>query len=165
MKRAFIFPFLVVWLCTACATGKKVTGDNENQVQSLPFDLVAKGALFGGGQEGFNEQEITLLAIRTTQEWNDFKQKMDAVNHVSDAFQEEELDFNREMIIACVDRVRGSGGYEIRIKEIVENTGKLEVGIWYSGPPEMGASVLTQPYYIIRLARSAGSLVPKVLSD
>ena len=63
------------------------------------------------------------------------------------------------MVIACVDRLRGSGGYAIAVDSILEDDSNLLLHIHYTGPGEMAATVLTQPFYIVRITKSDKTLV------
>jgi len=144
-----IAPLLLI--VTACSTVKKSKNDPVASVRMVPFTAVGKGALFGGGQEGFSETESSLHVLRTEDQWREFKSKMNSVNQISGGFKESELDFNTEMLVAIIDKVRGSGGYEITIAEVSETATKIVVAVKYSDPPEMAASVLTQPFHVIRI--------------
>lgn len=141
----------LILIVTGCNTTKNIEENIPESTQTVPFTAIGKGALFGGGQEGFSETETTVHVLRTEEEWSKFKAQLNSVNQITDGFKENELDFNTEMLVAIIDKVRGSGGYEIAISNVSETATKIVIAIKYSDPPEMAASVLTQPFQIIRI--------------
>lgn len=142
---------LLVLATPSCETPENAVNPEFEVSEALPFNTIGKGALFGGGQEGFLETAASLHVMKTEEEWKQFEAKMNSVNPVSGGFNEYLLDFEKEMFVAIVDKVRGSGGYEITVTEVSETPTKVIVWVKYSDPPEMAASVLTQPYYLIQI--------------
>lgn len=114
----------------------------------MEFETIGKGSLYGAGEEGIEESNIL---IRSKEEWVGLKNKMDAVNSVSQNFKEHEVNFEEYYLIACFDPVRPNGGYSIKIKDVVEAQKKIEVLIERPKPQGMAISVLIQPYHIIRI--------------
>ena len=152
MIRAIVLFTLVVVTLFACSTGEKVVQNDQSEMaRPIPFEIVGKGALFGAGEEGIPKMSGT---IRSYQGWIDLKKKMDAVNSVSENFSEETLNFEEDMVIMCFDKVHGSGGYEIKIVDVLEKNGKIEVMVEYTSPSDMATSVMTQPFYIVQVPDS-----------
>lgn len=158
MKLRLPFTVLILFVGTllaSCGNSKDIgDADAGEKAREIPFSSIGKGALFGGGQEGFDEVKTTLHVMRSQEEWETFKAQLNSVNTVTGAFKDQELDFESEMIIACIDRVRGSGGHEIIVDAIVENDTELQVNVRHVGPADMAASVLTQPFHIVRIVKS-----------
>lgn len=162
MKYGVISMFLLFLPSAAffsCGTSKNLEDEQIEQPESIPFTTIAQGALFGGGQEGFDEEKTTLSVIRTADEWEKLKTQLNSVNVVTGGFKDGDLDFEREMVIACIDRLRGSGGHEIAVDSILEDDNRLLVNIHHNGPGETSATVLTQPFYIVRITKSDKTLV------
>lgn len=145
-----LFVFIVLFT-PACDTVENAGNSDIELTVPIPFNTLGKGALFGGGQEGFSETEASLHVLKTEEEWQQFEAKMNSVNQITGGFEEYERDFNNEILVAIVDKLRGSGGYEITCTEVSETPTKVIVWVKYSDPPEMAASVLTQPFHIIRI--------------
>lgn len=143
----------------SCGTTKEIQEGESAKAVEIPFNPIGKGALFGGGQEGFDEGKATMFVLRSMEEWEKFKAQMNSVNTVTGAFEDSDLDFESEMIVACIDRVRGSGGHEIKIESIFENSTELHVNVLHLGPGDMAASVLTQPFAIVRVAKSGKNVI------
>ncbi len=154
--RGFIWGMSLFTLLAACAVTKETTSE---QPAPVPFMQIAKGALFGGGQEGFRDNRPELHIIRSEGEWENFKNQMNSVNNVTASFKDQDLDFSEEMVLGCVDMLRGSGGHEVRIKDVVESTERITVYVQFVSPGDMAASVLTQPFHIVRIPASDKSVI------
>lgn len=141
----------------SCETAQ--TASQNVSVQEIPFTSIGKAALFGGGQEGFDEVKTTLLTIRSAEDWEKLKAQLNSVNTVTGAFKDEKLDFESEMVLACIDRLRGSGGHEVIIESIVETETELKIHVKHRAPGDMAASVLTQPFHIVRVPKSGKTVV------
>lgn len=156
--KNLIVPILLSALCSmsvsSCGTTKEKPVDKAPAQNEIPFTQIGRGALFGGGQEGFDEMNATVYILRSQEEWDDFKTRLNSANTVTGAFKEDDLDFENEMVVACVDRMRGSGGHEIVIESISESNTSLEIRVLHKAPGDMAASVLTQPFHVVRLPKS-----------
>ena len=82
----------------------------------------------------------------------------------SDAFggQAPVVDFSRDMLVVATMGERRTGGYAIRIIEIIETADALEAHIEAKSPAAGGivTQALTHPYHIIKLPRSSKPLTP-----
>lgn len=124
-----------------------------------PFETIEMGdqSAIGGGQP-------QLFAIRRESEWEQFWPRLQA--NLTPTPELPAVDFSREIVIAAVDRTEPSGGYRFEITAIEEAGGALEVHVSKGVPGQDCAvtAVITQPYHIVRLARS--DLPPRlVLSE
>lgn len=155
MKMGLFLGILLVGL-GACSTQEELIGNDDDFPTLVSFETVGKGALFGGGQEGISEMSEV---IRTAEEWLKLKEKMNSVNMITKEFQDKTLDFEREMILVCFDKLRGSGGYEIEFADVQESKTEIIAIIRKKGPSEMAASVMTQPFHIIKIPGSAKKVV------
>ncbi len=70
------------------------------------------------------------------------------------------VDFTQEMVIAAVDQTEPSGGYRFEITGIEEVEGGLAVRVSKTipGPDCIVTTALTQPFHIVKTARTTVSL-------
>jgi len=113
------------------------------------FTSLSKGNLFGNGAEGLKKENII---ISSKEEWNSFLSKIDTTNKVSETF-ENVIDFSKEMIIVCVDKVRNTGGFSIEVIEILKEGNTFLVKVKSKGPKptDMVTSAIMQPYHIVKI--------------
>ena len=110
---------IVICACiSSCGTNKEVITDPLPEQQQVNFTTVAKGVLYGAGEEGIEGEN---LIIKKESEWESLKQKMDAVNDVTNNFTDKEIDFNTHILIACFDHVRPNGGYDLKIQVMISS--------------------------------------------
>ncbi|HIH12040.1 TPA: protease complex subunit PrcB family protein [Candidatus Woesearchaeota archaeon] len=64
------------------------------------------------------------------------------------------VDFNREMVLGVYLGQRNRGGYDIKISDLVEGEGHLEVMVVETTPGLMATNGLTQSYHLIKTART-----------
>ena len=116
------------------------------------FTSLTKGNLFGNGAEGFKKENIV---ISSKEEWRSFLSKMDTTNKVSKAF-ENAIDFSKEMVLVCMDKVRNSGGFSVEIMEAVKEADTLLIKVQSKGPKPMAmvTAVMIQPYHIIKIKKT-----------
>ena len=116
------------------------------------FTSLIKGNLFGNGAEGFKKENIV---ISSKEEWRSFLSKMDTTNKVSKAF-ENAIDFSKEMVLVCMDKVRNSGGFSVEIMEAVKEADTLLIKVQSKGPKPMAmvTAVMIQPYHIIKIKKT-----------
>jgi hypothetical protein len=116
------------------------------------FTSLSKGSLFGNGAEGFKKENIV---ISSKEEWKSFLLKVDTTNKVSKTF-ENTIDFSKEMVIICIDKVRNSGGFSIEIIEVVKEGDTFLIKVKKEGPKPMSmvTSVMIQPYHIVKIKKT-----------
>ncbi|MFT6959490.1 MAG: hypothetical protein ACJA17_000583 [Polaribacter sp.] len=116
------------------------------------FTSLSKGSLFGNGAEGFKKENIV---ISSKEEWKFFLSKMDTTNNVSKTV-ENAIDFSKEMIIVCIDKVRNSGGFSIEIIEAVTESNTFLIKVKTKGPKpmDMVTAVMMQPYHIVKIKKT-----------
>lgn len=124
-----------------------VTAESPKEIE-LTFNVLKNGALFGGGEEGLKS------GIRVLHNADDWKSMLDSMNKINthvapDLFQT--IDFEQDMVLVYIDRVRSSGGYGVCFNKVMRTADKLIPIIDFQSPIGPAASVLTQPYEIIRL--------------
>lgn len=112
------------------------------------YQHIDNGALYGNGEEGISEENFV---ITSSSEWTALKNKMDAVNNVSDEFANTPINFDEQFVIASFDKVQSNGGHVLEISNLVFNGASLEASILKTGGSGMSTSVITQPYHIIVL--------------
>lgn len=114
------------------------------------FTSLSKGNLFGAGEEGFKKENII---ISSKEEWKSFLLKIDTTNKVSETF-ENAIDFSRDMIIVCIDKVRNTGGFSIEVIDTVNEGDTFLVKVKSTGPKpmDMVTSAIMQPYHIVKIS-------------
>ncbi len=130
---------------------------SENQVKMTKeaIVLIGKGNLYGSGSEGIEKQN---LIITSPKEWKDLLNKMNAVNKVSDSFSETDIDFSEYTVIAVFDEVKNSGGHSLNLV-LEEADDKILIEVLRKSPDGMATSVMTQPYYIVKIPKPSLPIV------
>ncbi len=141
--------FLVVLNCKSI--------QNQNKLEKEDSFLIGKGNLYGSGAEGLAKQN---LVITDSNQWNDLLKKINAINNVSDGFSETKINFSKYTLIAVFGDVKGTGGHSIEL-EVKSNLDNIEVYVYSKGPDGMASSVMTQPFIIVRIAKSEFPIVFK----
>jgi hypothetical protein len=110
--------------------------------REVPFSTVERGVTSGIKEAGF-------FVLRTEEEWQRFWRR-----HASS--DPPVIDFSREMVIAAFMGEQRTGGFSIEIQKVEDKGGLLKVLVQRTVPaPERPVlQVLTQPYHIIRLAKT-----------
>ncbi len=129
--------------------------ENQAKMKQENIILIGKGNLYGSGAEGVEKQN---LVITTTEEWKDLLNKINAVNKVSDSFSETDIDFSEYTVIAVFDEIKNSGGHSLNLV-IQETKDKILVEVLRKGPNGIATSVMTQPYYIVKIPKPSLPIV------
>ena len=111
-----------------------------------------------GVQSGVAGGELKITQIETQAEWENFWSRHQG--NVIPPPPAPSVDFSREMVIAAVDQTEPSGGYRFEITGIEEIEGGLAVRVskMIPGPDCIVTTALTQPFHIVRMARTTVSL-------
>jgi len=123
---------------------------NNAKMVNAESVLIAKGNLYGSGEEGLTKQN---RVIDNQNDWKDLIAQMNTVNNVSDHFSETEIDFSKYTIIAVFNDVKGSGGHSIDL-DIASTSKNTLVTVNYSAPKGNATSVMTQPYFITKILKT-----------
>lgn len=124
--------------------------ENQAKMKQENIVLIGKGNLHGSGAEGIEKQN---LIVTSSEEWKDLLNKINAVNKVSDSFSETDIDFSKYTVLAVFDEVKNSGGYSLNLV-IQETKDKILVEVLRKSPDGIATSVMTQPYYIVKVPKS-----------
>ena len=117
-----------------------------------------------GDQSGVGGEGPQVFKLDTQAGWEELWSRHQA--NVSPAPGVPDVDFSREMVIAAVDQTEPSGGYRFEITGIEEVEGRLVVRVSKTipGPDCIVTAVITQPFHLVRMAKS--NLEPElVLSE
>lgn len=128
--------------------------NDEGQPLTSGNDPIAVGFTLIGDGELMGDENITgsNLVIDNEADWNALKTQMDLFNPYSQYFTETDIDFSAYKVIAVIDELRTSGGYDITIASITDNDGQLVVDVENSNPTEANVTtVMTQPFHIIKI--------------
>lgn len=147
--RNISFLCLTIFLM-GCNSGKKTAKVSNDLL------LISKGSLHGAGEEGISAQE-TIIASES--EWNALKEKMNVVNPVSENFQNDEIDFSKEVVIAVFETVKTTGGHAVFIAEISETNSEIHIKLTRTAPEGMTTSVMEQPYYLAKMKKPSKPVV------
>ena len=132
-----------------CASNCK-SSENKAKMTKEDIVLIGKGNLYGSGSEGIEKQN---LIVTSPEEWKDLLNKMNAVNKVSDSFSETDIDFSEYTVIAVFDEIKNSGGHSLNLV-IQETKDEFLVEVLRKSPDGIATSVMTQPYYIVKVPKS-----------
>ena len=81
--------------------------------------------------------------------------QMNAANKVSDSFTETKIDFSKYAIIAVFNDVKGNGGSNIELEVSTSLKHNTVVTVKYISPSGYATSVMTQPFYIAKISKTA----------
>lgn len=123
---------------------------NQEKMIGERIVLIGKGNLYGSGEEGIKAHNSV---INDENDWQDLMAKINSINKVSESFSETKIDFSKYSIIAVFDDVKSTGGHSLDL-DIKPNSENIEVKVNRKSPEGMATSVMTQPYYIVKIAKS-----------
>ncbi|TXD84796.1 hypothetical protein ESY86_03625 [Subsaximicrobium wynnwilliamsii] len=148
MKTRILLFLLGIGLLNSC-----VNDDNADyQSTEINFTEIGKGALFGNGQEGISQSNLT---ISNTNEWQNLISQMNSVNNVSENFTETDINFNEFTVFAIFLEVKGHG-WEIGTENVIENENNISVTTLEN---EAINSVMTQPFSIIKIPKTEKTII------
>lgn len=145
LRIQHLFIALLGLMISSCKTPAEVPSGN-NLVDYVKLDA---GNLFGAGEEGFSEGG---LVIESQDELSAFVEEANTFNNAvkENLF----VDFENEMILVYMDRIRGTLDHELKIKTVHETTDAITMEVIHEAPKEAAAEVITQPFIIISIAKS-----------
>jgi hypothetical protein len=148
MKTRILLFLLGIGLLNSC-----VNDDNADyQSTEINFTEIGKGALFGNGQEGISQSNLT---ISNTNEWQNLISQMNSVNNVSENFTETDINFNEFTVFAIFLEVKGHG-WEIGTENVIENENNISVTTLENKAIN---SVMTQPLSIIKIPKTEKTII------
>ncbi len=158
MKKSILF--IAVLVTFSCKSKIDSAEKGNTNIENTTMDtsktelndtnLIAKGNLYGSGEEGIEAQN---LVITNQKDWDELIAQMDSVNKVSTGFSETTIDFSKHSIIAVFDEVKTSGGHSLELN-ITTNSENTLVDVNHISPKGNATSVMTQPYYIIKIYKN-----------
>lgn len=113
---------------------------------TLDMTTVAKGVYYPYADE---EESQEYIVIVNETHWNNIK------THIqSGDLLEENIDFDEYNVIAVIDEVQSSGGYEVEIESVVEHEDEIVVETEFSDTPEGGVTLaLTRPFHFVKVEK------------
>lgn len=113
---------------------------------TLEMTTVAKGNNFPYDD---NEAPIENIVITNSIHWNNIKTKIEP-----NELLEDNIDFNMYTVIAVIDEVQTSGGYDVEIESVVEHEDEVIVESEFEdGGDGAVTAVLTRPYHFIKVEK------------
>lgn len=147
--KQIITLFSFLFLLTSCSN------DNNSNQSDISFSTVVQKDLSPSDQKPIAE---TKVVITDAQAWNAFITKISVVNEESKYFIDTNIDFTKFQIIAVIDQKYLNGGHTIDITKIAENKNKIYVKVEKLHTGNI-ATVLTQPYHIVKIAKSSKEVI------
>lgn len=150
MKSIFYILFSIVCLLLtfSCKTGKTQLTPSSMKVS---FEVLQKGNLYGAGEE---EIASGLYAAYAHASSLSLVKKMNRINLEIDTTKLPKKDFyTGSALLFIFDAVRGSGGHEISIENILTRNDTLFVQAKKHAPEGPASTVMTQPYVIVSLEK------------
>lgn len=154
VKKKFDMIRIVLFLIATVFFAEGCSSDDESIQQSIEFSLIAKGELYGNGDEMLDRSSFV---VKDSNAWNELISKMDTVNEVSKDFIETDIDFDSYYVIAVFDEIRNYGGNSIEVTEINEYTNKIVVKIDQASSDGLNA-VISQPFHLVKIKKTQKSI-------
>lgn len=148
--KQIITLFAILLLLAGCSN------DDSNQ-SNITFSVIAQKDLSPSDQKPILE---TKVVIKDTPAWNAFTTQLNVVNEETKFFSETNIDFTKYQIIAVIDQKYLNGGHSIDITKITENNNSISVKVEKLHTGNI-ATVITQPYHIVKIAKSSKKVVFK----
>ncbi len=150
MKTRILLFLLGIGLLISCSND-----DNADyQSTEINFTEIGKGALFGNGQEGISQSNLT---ISNMTEWQNLISQMNSVNNTTNNFTEIDINFNEFTVFAIFLEVKGEG-WEIETENVIENQNNISISISIV-ETEYATSVINQPFSIIKIPKTEKPII------
>ncbi|MBI3252456.1 MAG: protease complex subunit PrcB family protein [Candidatus Omnitrophica bacterium] len=114
---------------------------------------IAYQEVISGDNCGYEGKE-TVVVIRANAAWEKFWSRIKIETFPEPAPSLPKIDFEKEMVIACLMGVQSTGGYTIQVKKIEEGAGWLYVFLETNGGGGLATQEFTSPYQIVRLQKT-----------
>lgn len=134
--------WLLVFVFTACQP-------NE---QNLPFETISQGDGFYTGR-GYGEEEPTLLVIVNPDEVD--KPGLEVQFPMDLADQLHHLDYDSTFAVIILQGIKGSTGYTVSVKQIVQQGNQVTIEAEFVEPP-LDAFIkpaFTSPYHVVAVSK------------
>lgn len=145
MKTRILLFLLGIGLMNSC-------NNDDFQSPEINFTEIGKGALFGNGQEGISQSNLT---ISNTTEWQNLISQMNSINNATNNFTETNINFNEYTVFAIFLEVKANG-WEIGTESVTENEDNITVT---TQEIEMVNSTMTQPFSIIKIPKTEKTIL------
>ena len=152
LLNAFLFTLFSALFLVSCRSVESSIEYEEMEDKDHKLSFIGQGVLYGAGKEKIKE---SCVVIDNQEDWNKMMEKLNSgENNVTDNFERQGVNFEEEMILACFDKVRSTGGYTLEIAEAIETTENIEVQYCITPPQGSAITIMTQPYHIITIPAS-----------
>jgi len=157
MVMTLIFTTFFLSACQSAGGGSETENKDASPYSSayaVSFDTYAQGVESGFLIDQYALDAPTLFVIRTQDELEQFWTKHAAIFFPQPA--PPQIDFTQDMLVAVVDIIEPSGGYELSIETLESSDGLVTVQVLKAGPgPDtIVTDALTVPFHIITLAQT-----------
>ena len=132
-----IILFLGIFSIIAC-------DNNGTKYSIIKFTEIGKGSLYGNGEEGISQSN---KIISNSEDWQTLTDQMNSINHVTDHFEETNIDFESFTVIAVFLEVK-QYGCEVEISKIEEDTNSIIVS---TTETEYDNPTITQAFHIVKI--------------
>lgn len=139
----------------SCRSVKNAASDNT----TVSYELVQKGNLMGGGEEGIEE---SVVVCTSQSELDAIKKKMNSVNYSTQELDQQSIDFKKQTVIGYFQPIRSSGGYTVEVQDFKRmedsETGSYLLQISVTAPQGPAITVITQPYLFLITEKIEGKV-------
>ena len=109
--------------------------------------------MFGAGEEGL---AAGIIAASNTVEMNFLINKMNGVNEeIKESLISDVHFFDEYMLVFIFDKLRGSGGHSLDVKNILNAGKNIIVTAHEIAPNGPASTVMTQPYVVLKVKKSS----------
>ena len=129
--------FLSIFTFIAC-------DNNSTKYSITTFTEIGKGSLYGNGEEGISQSN---KVISNSEDWQTLIDQMNSINHVTDHFEETNIDFESFTVIAVFLEVKQHGS-EVEISKIEEDINSIIVS---TTETEYEYLTITQAFHIVKI--------------
>jgi PrcB C-terminal/Prokaryotic membrane lipoprotein lipid attachment site len=145
--KQIITLFSILFLLTGCS-------NDDSDTSNVKYSVIVQG-------DNYNvdtDKPKANLVIKDQEEWSKLLLKINILTTANSIMPDIDVDFTKYQVIAVIDEVHNYGGYSIDITKITQTNDAIFVKVEHLKPGGINA-VLTQPYHIVKIARSEKKVV------
>ncbi len=124
----------------------------------IKFVEMCDGALYGAGAEKIHKHDTV---IRDNSSWVALKNKMNTTNVTTINCADTTINFSDSIIVVAFEEVKGSGGYDVIVKNIIEYMDTVFVSVEHTIPKGLVITVMEQPFHLVKIPATNKPIVFK----
>ncbi|TDO95423.1 protease complex subunit PrcB family protein [Flavobacterium sp. 245] len=149
MKQIILFLSLVLTLASC--------SNDDSERSNVSFTTILQNDIYGP-KDGTIPKSNRVITNET--EWNALLSQLNIITQALYESPDTNVDFTKYQVIAVFDEVRHSGGYSIDITNITQSNSQITVKVEQLKKGGF-TSVITQPFHIVKIAKSNKTVVFK----